>query len=58
MAKHEEFELQHEYWSFAEVAALMGKKYPKQISQTTRIQEPEGWLLGTGTGGATRLSSG
>lgn len=37
----EEFELQAEYLSLAEVAALMGKR-PRMISQTTRMPESAG----------------
>jgi predicted DNA-binding transcriptional regulator AlpA len=39
--KRKEFELQDEYLSLAELAALMGKK-PRMISQTTRLPEPAG----------------
>jgi len=39
--KREEFELQNDYLSLADLAALMGKK-PRMISQTTRLPKPAG----------------
>jgi hypothetical protein len=40
--QREEFAFQDDYLSFGQLAELMGKRYPKQISQTTKIPEPAG----------------